>query len=152
MFSADGQRVLSWSEDGTARLWSAGNSQLMALFRHERGVNSASFDHQEQRVLTVSADGTVRIWDISFDASIPIEERVVEFEVRSATTLAPNGEVRVLTESEWAARKQRLAELRRTLRQRMQNSPLMDAPRFARNIETTYRQMWQKWCAAPGTA
>ena len=41
----------------------------------------------------------------------------------------------------------RLAELRRTLRTRMENSPLMDAPAFARNIETAYRAMWRDWCA-----
>jgi predicted O-linked N-acetylglucosamine transferase (SPINDLY family) len=41
----------------------------------------------------------------------------------------------------------RLAELRRTLRPRMRASPLMDAPRFARDIEAAYRQMWQSWCA-----
>jgi predicted O-linked N-acetylglucosamine transferase (SPINDLY family) len=29
----------------------------------------------------------------------------------------------------------------------MQASPLMDAPRFARNIEAAYRQMWRNWCA-----
>jgi predicted O-linked N-acetylglucosamine transferase (SPINDLY family) len=40
----------------------------------------------------------------------------------------------------------RLAELRATLRPRLQRSPLMDAPRFARDIEAAYRQMWIEWC------
>jgi len=40
----------------------------------------------------------------------------------------------------------RLTNLRATLRQRLEQSPLMDAPRFARNIEDAYRQMWRQWC------
>ena len=42
----------------------------------------------------------------------------------------------------------RLAGLRSTLRERMRGSPLMDAPRFARNVEAAYRQMWRRWCQA----
>jgi protein O-GlcNAc transferase len=41
----------------------------------------------------------------------------------------------------------RLRELRSALRQRMQISPLMDAKRFALNVEFAYREMWKKWCA-----
>jgi predicted O-linked N-acetylglucosamine transferase (SPINDLY family) len=41
----------------------------------------------------------------------------------------------------------RLGNLRGSLRQRMQSSPLMDAPRFARSIEAAYREMWRQWCA-----
>jgi len=50
--------------------------------------------------------------------------------------------------TELAADLPRLNDLRSTLRQRLQQSPLMDAPRFARNIESAYRQMWQAWCLA----
>jgi predicted O-linked N-acetylglucosamine transferase (SPINDLY family) len=41
----------------------------------------------------------------------------------------------------------RLLGLRRSLRERMKNSVLMDAPRFTRNVEAAYRSMWQTWCA-----
>jgi len=45
----------------------------------------------------------------------------------------------------------RLANLRSTLRGRMEQSPLMDVPRFARNVEATYRQMWRNWCEGKST-
>ncbi|MBI4625476.1 MAG: hypothetical protein HY736_19925, partial [Verrucomicrobia bacterium] len=46
----------------------------------------------------------------------------------------------------------RLAALRASLRERMANSPLMDAPRFARNLEAAYRTMWHRWCGQSGPA
>jgi predicted O-linked N-acetylglucosamine transferase (SPINDLY family) len=46
----------------------------------------------------------------------------------------------------------RLGQLRSTLRQRMEQSPLMDAPKFARNIESAYRQMWRTWCETASSA
>ncbi len=39
-----------------------------------------------------------------------------------------------------------LQQLRHTMRQRMQASPLMDAPVFTRQLEEAYRQMWKNWC------
>ncbi len=41
----------------------------------------------------------------------------------------------------------RLSELRRTLRERMRSSALMDAPRFTRNVEAAFRDAWRRWCA-----
>ena len=40
----------------------------------------------------------------------------------------------------------RPAHLRATMRGRMEKSPLMDGPRFARNMEAAYRRMWVDWC------
>ncbi len=37
-----------------------------------------------------------------------------------------------------------LAKLRATLRGRMRGSPLMDAPRFTRNLEAAYQRMWKQ--------
>jgi predicted O-linked N-acetylglucosamine transferase (SPINDLY family) len=54
--------------------------------------------------------------------------------------------------SELAGDLPRLSHLRATLRQRMQQSPLMDGGRFARNMEAAYRQMWRQWCARPAGA
>jgi protein O-GlcNAc transferase len=46
----------------------------------------------------------------------------------------------------------RLSHLRSTLRSRMEQSPLMDAPRFARGIESAYRAMWDRWCVGTPSA
>lgn len=45
----------------------------------------------------------------------------------------------------------RLRELRAGLRARMEKSVLMDADRFARQVESAYRMMWQKWCETQST-
>jgi len=41
---------------------------------------------------------------------------------------------------------ERLGDLRATLRSRLEASLLMDAQSFARNIETTYRNLWRRLC------
>ena len=40
-----------------------------------------------------------------------------------------------------------LAKLRGGLRQQVLESPLFDAPRFARHFESALRKVWGKWCA-----
>jgi predicted O-linked N-acetylglucosamine transferase (SPINDLY family) len=60
--------------------------------------------------------------------------------------VAQSGEEYVSIAAGIAADRARLAELRATLRERMKASPLMDAPRFAREIEAAYREMWREWC------
>ncbi len=47
-----------------------------------------------------------------------------------------------------AADIQRLVTMRRSLHERMRNSPLMDEQGFARNLESLYGKMWAAWCHA----
>jgi protein O-GlcNAc transferase len=68
-----------------------------------------------------------------------------------AKLVAENTEDYVRVAVELANDLPRLRELRASLRERMQASPLMDAARFARNIEAAYRSMWSSWCNSCGT-
>ena len=63
-FSADGTRVVTASDDKTARVWDARSGQpLTEPLKHEEGVLSASFSPDGTRVVTASADKTARVWD-----------------------------------------------------------------------------------------
>jgi predicted O-linked N-acetylglucosamine transferase (SPINDLY family) len=45
----------------------------------------------------------------------------------------------------------RLRSLRAELREKMRRSVLMDAGRFAGQVEAAYREMWRTWCEKSGT-
>jgi protein O-GlcNAc transferase len=68
--------------------------------------------------------------------------------LRLTELVARTDEEFVQTAANLAADLPRLADLRATLRSRMEKSPLMDAPRFARDMESAFRQMWVNWCRA----
>ncbi len=63
-FSPDGQRVLTASEDGTARVWDSRTGQLVCPpLRHQAAVVHAQFSPDGQQVLTASLDRTARLWN-----------------------------------------------------------------------------------------
>jgi len=55
----------------------------------------------------------------------------------------------VKTAAELAQDLNRLSTLRSSLRSRLQRSPLMDAPKFARGIEAVYRATFERWAQEP---
>jgi energy-coupling factor transporter ATP-binding protein EcfA2 len=64
-FNGDESRILTWSDDNTARLWDAATGKEVVALRHEGGVRGAAFNGDESRILTWSDDNPARLWDIS---------------------------------------------------------------------------------------
>ena len=63
-FSPDGTRVLTGSDDHTARLWDAATGKTLAtLAGHTSHVSAVAFSPDGTRVLTGSWDKTARLWD-----------------------------------------------------------------------------------------
>jgi hypothetical protein len=63
VFSPDGRRILTASNDNTARLWDSDGKPLATLQGHTGVVESAAFSTDGRRILTASDDGTARLWE-----------------------------------------------------------------------------------------
>ena len=59
-----GRRVLSWSADGTLRLWDISSGESRILSGHE-SVGGAVLLDWERRALSWAEDNTLRLWDLS---------------------------------------------------------------------------------------
>jgi len=60
----DGKRIVTASEDKTARVWNAENGDQLAILRgHTEGVRVASFSPDGRQVITGSTDKTARLWN-----------------------------------------------------------------------------------------
>jgi hypothetical protein len=61
----DGQRIVTGSDDGTARLWDAvSGRQLLMLQGHAGAVDAVAVTPDGERIITGNVDGTVRLWDV----------------------------------------------------------------------------------------
>ena len=64
LFNRDESRILTWSDDHTARLWDAHTGQVLGQpLQHKGPVNGALFSRDESRILTWSDDHTAQLWD-----------------------------------------------------------------------------------------
>jgi WD40 repeat protein len=72
-FSPDGRRLLTGSNDRTARIWDIVSRQtLTVLTGHLGTVWSAGFSPDGRCVVTASADETARIWDAETGKSLTV--------------------------------------------------------------------------------
>jgi hypothetical protein len=96
-FSPDGTRVVTASEDNTARIWNAATGEPIAtLTGHTATVWAASFSPDGTRVVTASWDQTARIWNTATGQRIAtLTGHTAEIETAS---FSPDG-TRVVTAS-----------------------------------------------------
>jgi eukaryotic-like serine/threonine-protein kinase len=63
-YSPDGVRIVTASDDGTAKVWeAAGGKELLTLNGHGGSAFCAVFSLDSQRIVTASRDGIARVWE-----------------------------------------------------------------------------------------
>jgi len=99
-FSPDGRRMVTLSNDKTARILNTGDGRELASMPHDASLYFATFSPDGGRVVTVSEDKTARIWDAGDGrelASLPHDDTVY------SAVFSPDGS-HVVTESMGTAR------------------------------------------------
>lgn len=70
-FSPDGKRIVTASDDGTARVWDSATGVLRLTLRgHTNWLWQGSFSPDGARIVTASRDLTARIWDAKTGAPV----------------------------------------------------------------------------------
>jgi CHAT domain/WD domain, G-beta repeat len=63
VFSPDGRRLVTASDNVTARVWDVTKGQQVARFTHSDQVYGVAFSPDGRRLATASEDNTARVWD-----------------------------------------------------------------------------------------
>ena len=61
-WNGDESLILTWGDDGTARVWAAGEEEPRRTLAHGDWVNGATWNGDESQILTWSDDGTAKVW------------------------------------------------------------------------------------------
>ena len=86
-------------------------------------------------LVTLAGDAFISRRGVSHLANVGLNELIAG---------SPDEYVRIA--SSLASDASKLADMRSTLRGRMQSSPLMNERQYAADLEAAFRQMWRRWC------
>ena len=96
-FSPDGSRIVTASDDKTARVWDARTGEPLAKpLQHQGWVAAASFSPDSSRIVTASLDKTARVWDAR--TGEPLARPLQHQGPVSAASFSPDGS-RIVTAS-----------------------------------------------------
>src|SRR5215207_104985 len=102
-YDAEGKRLITASEDGTARIWDAVSGQeRIILSGHDRAVNGAAFSPDGQFAATAGADTTVRIWDANTGEQLHMLDQ--HSAAVNSVAFSPNGRYIVTASDDQTAR------------------------------------------------
>jgi WD40 repeat protein/DNA-binding SARP family transcriptional activator len=104
-WSPDGSRIVTASDDGTARVWDLNaasrtyGGELLTLSGHTDRVEWAAWSPDGSRVVTASYDDTVRVWDVSaaVEAGVSIGAETLTLTSPGAGLIPYSGESRSAT-------------------------------------------------------
>jgi len=97
-FNPDGTRIVTASDDNTARVWDAASGHNLAVLQgHTRTVYSAAFSADGARIVTASYDNTARVWDAASGRSLAVLQGHTGGVISAA--FSPDG-TRIVTASE----------------------------------------------------
>jgi WD40 repeat protein len=90
--TADGERLVTASLDGTLRLWDTRERRCLAVLRgHEKGVQAVALLPDDSRIVSGSDDGTVRLWDLA--SGVPVATLRGHASGVRALAVSPGGDV-----------------------------------------------------------
>jgi protein O-GlcNAc transferase len=167
MMAAPGSRLMLMAPTGSARRWMAekltrlgiDESRLEFVPFRPRNQYLAGFADMDLGLDTYPYNGHTTSLD-SLWMGVPVVTRIGPTVVGRAgwsqlsnlglTELAANDDEQFIgIAAELANDLPRLAQMRRTMRPRLLDSPLADAKGFSRSIEGAFRHMWKEWCGRP---
>jgi len=74
VFTRDDSRIISWSADGTVRVWDTlTGKEMRPIMRHDNAISGVLMSQNEERLLSWSSDNTVRLWNVAIARQVGLK-------------------------------------------------------------------------------